>query len=178
MIVPALARNQASSCANPALDLFTQVNGVLVDVAVLEFQIFDVSDPGKQQNPVQVYPTSLGARAEYTLAGLMDRCATAMGSRQLRRWLNRPIRDHAELKRRQQAIDVLQRSGPIEPLQAVLKDIGDLERILTRIGLRSARPRDLTGLRDSLAQLPELRRLAAPLAAERQRQAERCRGTG
>jgi len=111
--------------------------------------------------------TSLGARAEYTLAGLLDRCATAMGSRHLRRWLNRPIRDRAELKRRQQAIDVLQRSGPVQALQAVLKEIGDLERILTRIGLRSARPRDLTGLRDSLAQLPALRRLAAPLAAER-----------
>jgi hypothetical protein len=48
----ALARGQASSCANPVLDLFTQVNGILVDVSVLEFQIFDVSDPGKQQNPV------------------------------------------------------------------------------------------------------------------------------
>ncbi|HWN40530.1 MAG TPA: DNA mismatch repair protein MutS, partial [Gammaproteobacteria bacterium] len=119
--------------------------------------------------------TSLGTRAEYTLAGLLDRCATAMGSRHLRRWLNRPIRDRAELKRRQQAIDVLQRSGPVQALQAVLKDIGDLERILTRIGLRSARPRDLTGLRDSLAQLPALRQLAAPLAAERlQTLAARC----
>ena len=76
-----------------------------------------------------------------------------MGSRQLRRWLNRPIRDHAELKRRQQAVDVLQRSGAIEPLQAVLKDIGDLERILTRIGLKSARPRDLPMDTPSLARV-------------------------
>ena len=90
-----------------------------------------------------------------------------MGSRLLRRWLNRPIRDHAELKHRQQALDVLQRSGPVEALQGVLREIGDLERILTRIGLRSARPRDLANLRDSLALLPELRRLASPLAAER-----------
>jgi DNA mismatch repair protein MutS len=119
--------------------------------------------------------TSLGGRDEYTLAGLMDRCATAMGSRQLRRWLNRPIRDHAELKRRQQAVDTLQLKGPIAALTAVLKDIGDLERILTRIGLRSARPRDLAQLRDSLGRLPELKRLAAPLAAERlQALAARC----
>ena len=110
---------------------------------------------------------SLGGRTEYTLAALMDRCATAMGSRLLRRWLNRPIRDHAELKRRQHAIDVLQRTPPIEALQGVLKEIGDLERILTRIGLRTARPRDLASLRDSLAHLPELRRLAGALAAER-----------
>jgi DNA mismatch repair protein MutS len=110
---------------------------------------------------------TLGTRVEYTLAALMDRCATAMGSRLLRRWLNRPIRDHAELKRRQQAVDVLQRAGAMPALQGVLKEIGDLERILTRIGLRSARPRDLGLLRDSLAHLPELRRSAAPLGAER-----------
>lgn len=68
--MPALARNQASGCANPALDLFTQVNGVLIDVAVLEFQIFDVSDPGKQQNPVQVYPATVGARATVDVGSL------------------------------------------------------------------------------------------------------------
>ncbi len=119
--------------------------------------------------------TTLGSRADYTLAALMDRCATAMGSRLLRRWLNRPIRDRVELKHRQQALDVLQRTGPVEALQGVLKEIGDLERILTRIGLRSARPRDLANLRDSLARLPELRRLASPLAAERLKVlAERC----
>jgi DNA mismatch repair protein MutS len=118
---------------------------------------------------------SFGGRDEYTLAALMDRCATAMGSRMLRRWLNRPIRDHAELKRRQQAVDVLQRASAAAPLQSTLKDIGDLERILTRIGLRSARPRDLAHLRDSLARLPELKRLAVPLAAERlQTLADRC----
>lgn len=68
--MPALARAQPSSCTNPVLDLFTQVNGVLVDVAVLEFQVFDVSDPGKQQNPLQVYPSSLGARASVDVAAL------------------------------------------------------------------------------------------------------------
>jgi DNA mismatch repair protein MutS len=119
--------------------------------------------------------TSLGNRDEYTLAGLMDRCATAMGSRLLRRWLNRPIRDRRELKRRQQAVDLLLTRGPVEALRDVLKDIGDLERILTRIALRSARPRDLAHLRDSLARLPELKRLAAPLPAERLKAlAEQC----
>jgi DNA mismatch repair protein MutS len=110
---------------------------------------------------------SLGNRDEYTLAGLMDRCATAMGSRNLRRWLNRPIRDRAELKRRQHAVDVLQQAGAVAPLQDVLKEIGDLERILTRVGLRSARPRDLSHLRDSLGRVPDLKRVVAPLDAER-----------
>jgi hypothetical protein len=66
----ALARGQSSDCSNPVLDLFTQVNGVLVDVAVLSFQIFDVSDPGKQLAPVQVYPAAAGARAPVDVATL------------------------------------------------------------------------------------------------------------
>jgi len=61
--MPALARGQPSDCSNPVLDLFTQVNGLLIDVAVLEFQVFDVSDPGKQLAPVQVHPAAAGARA-------------------------------------------------------------------------------------------------------------------
>ncbi len=111
--------------------------------------------------------TSLGARDEYTLAGLVDHCATAMGSRLLRRWLNRPIRDRAELKRRQQAVDLLQLRGPLEDTRFILKEIGDLERVLTRVALRSARPRDLAQLRDGLERLPELRKHFAACAAER-----------
>lgn len=66
----ALARGQSSDCANPILDLFTQVNGVLTDVASLEFQVFDVSDPAKEQNPVQVYPATLGERATVNVTEL------------------------------------------------------------------------------------------------------------
>jgi hypothetical protein len=63
-------RNQASNCQNPVLDLFTQVGGLLIDVAQLEFQIFDVSDAGKRQNPVQVFPSALGARTQVNLTTL------------------------------------------------------------------------------------------------------------
>jgi DNA mismatch repair protein MutS len=111
--------------------------------------------------------TSLGGKAQLTLAGLMDACATAMGSRLLRRWLNRPIRDRAELVRRQQAIHLLKERGAIAAVQKALKEFGDLERVLARVALRSARPRDLAQLRDGLARLPELKSLFAPLAAER-----------
>jgi DNA mismatch repair protein MutS len=111
--------------------------------------------------------TSLGARDDYTLAGLMDRCATAMGSRLLRRWLNRPIRDRAELKRRQLAIEVLEQRCPLTTMQDLLKDVGDLERILSRVALRSSRPRDLAQLRDGLGRLPELKREFAACGAER-----------
>lgn len=68
--MPALARGQPSDCSNPVLDLFTQVSGLLVDVAVLEFQIFDVSDPGKRLAPVQVHPEVTGERAPVDVAAL------------------------------------------------------------------------------------------------------------
>ncbi len=61
--MPALGRGQPSDCSHPALNLFTQVGGRLVDAAVLEFQIFDASDLEKQLNPVQVYPAAPGERA-------------------------------------------------------------------------------------------------------------------
>ena len=110
---------------------------------------------------------SLGARPEYTLAGLMDRCATSMGSRLLRRWLNRPIRDRAELRLRQQSIEMLQTSGLITDVQAELKEIGDLERISSRVALRSARPRDLAQLRDGLTRIPALKTRLIGCRAER-----------
>jgi DNA mismatch repair protein MutS len=102
--------------------------------------------------------TSLGARREYTLAALMDRCATPMGSRLLRTWLNRPIRDRATLLARQQGIAVLHEQATTAALASLLAEVGDLERILARVALRSARPRDLAQLRDGLGQLPALKR--------------------
>ena len=112
---------------------------------------------------------SLAGRDEHTLAGVIDRTATAMGARQLRRWIQRPLRDHAELRRRHQAIAELIGSGRAVALHERLRGIGDVERVLARIALRSARPRDLTMLRAALAQLPAiddtLDGLASPLLA-------------
>ncbi len=99
---------------------------------------------------------SLTGRHEHTLAGVLDRTATAMGARLLRRWLNRPLRDQAAVRERHGAIAVLIAEGSASQLQETLSGIGDLERILARIALRSARPRDLAVLRDSLAALPLL----------------------
>jgi DNA mismatch repair protein MutS len=98
--------------------------------------------------------TSLAGRDEHTLAGVMDRCTTPMGSRLLRRWLNRPLRNFQTLRARYQAVDAL---GPGETLVDTLRLVGDLERILSRVALQSARPRDLAQLRTALGLLPELR---------------------
>ncbi len=100
---------------------------------------------------------SLTGREEATLFALLDACATAMGSRQLRRWLNRPLTDHQTLRQRYQAVGALLEVRRFEELRERLRAIGDVERILARVALRSARPRDLTQLRASLAAVPPVR---------------------
>ncbi len=91
-----------------------------------------------------------------TLAGVLDRSATAMGSRLLRRWLHRPLRQRRVLQLRQHVIRVLLDEHAHEGLHGQLRAIGDIERMLTRVALKSARPRDLSGLRDALGHLPDL----------------------
>jgi len=106
---------------------------------------------------------SLVGRHELTLAGVMDRSVTPMGSRLLRRWLNRPLRDHGELKSRYHCIATLIESRSYESLRERLNGIGDVERILARVALKSARPRDLGQLRYTLAELPALQQSLAGL---------------
>ena len=74
-----------------------------------------------------------------------------------------------ELKARQQAIETLKTRGALVAITALLKEVGDLERVLTRVALRSARPRDLAQLRDGLDTLPALTKLFAQLDAARLR---------
>ena len=101
--------------------------------------------------------TSLSDRADSTLLGVLDRTATAMGGRELRRWLQRPLRQRTERELRLQAIETLIDTAHHEPLHALLRRVGDVERILARVALRSARPRDLAQLRDALAACPTRR---------------------
>ena len=99
---------------------------------------------------------NLAGGTEATLAAVLDKCVTPMGSRLLKRWIHQPIRDLNKLQKRQDVIATLQDSGLIESLQPCLQQVGDMERILARVALRSARPRDLTRLRTALAQIPIL----------------------
>ncbi|MDE3735058.1 DNA mismatch repair protein MutS [Pseudomonas resinovorans] len=108
---------------------------------------------------------NLSGGRDNTLQSVIDRCQTAMGSRLLSRWLNRPLRDRGVLEARQDAIDCLLDRYRFENLQPQLKEIGDVERILARIGLRNARPRDLARLRDALAALPQLQGAMTELEA-------------
>ena len=117
---------------------------------------------------------SLSGREDATVFALIDRCVTAMGSRELRRWLNRPLTDQTVLRSRYQALSALSDRRRFEDLRSHLHGIGDIERILSRVALRSARPRDLTQLRASLSLLPALRAslttVDSPLVHELHRQ--------
>ena len=99
----------------------------------------------------------------HTLLGVLDSTIAPMGGRLLRRWLHRPLRDRPTLRRRHHAVATLLESTAGSDLREHFRALGDLERILSRIALRSARPRDLSTLRDGLGLLPQVRGLLAPL---------------
>jgi DNA mismatch repair protein MutS len=99
---------------------------------------------------------SLTDRPECTLAGVLDRTATAMGGRELRRWIHRPLRDRHDVELRLQAVETLIGNRVHSDASEILRHVGDIERSLARVALKSARPRDLAQLRDAFARLPEL----------------------
>jgi DNA mismatch repair protein MutS len=103
-----------------------------------------------------------------TLLSLLDTCATNMGSRLLAHWLHHPLRNRDVLRARLDAVDELNEKHSTVHQQ--LKPSVDVERITARIALKSARPRDLSGLRDTLKQLPELHRTLAGISAPRLQQ--------
>ncbi len=103
--------------------------------------------------------TNLSGGINNTLAAILDQTATAMGGRLLKRWLNQPLRNHDVINGRLDAISAILEQQSDEDFRQPLKKIGDLERILSRVALMSARPRDLLHLGRSLNTLPELQAL-------------------
>lgn len=99
---------------------------------------------------------NLSGGTENTLASVLDKCVTPMGSRLLKRWIHQPIRNVEKLQQRQQAISAVLQQDLVSELQPLLHLIGDMERILARVALRTARPRDLTRLRCALEQIPQI----------------------
>ena len=102
---------------------------------------------------------------DHTLVALLDRCASPMGGRLLRRWLHGPLRDATTIRDRIAAVAQLLAAPAREVLQDELRQVGDLERILARVALQTARPPDLVRMRAGLAALPHLRELLATFDA-------------
>ncbi|EFE48334.1 MutS domain I protein [Neisseria elongata subsp. glycolytica ATCC 29315] len=104
---------------------------------------------------------TLGGKKSPTLFSVLDRCATHMGSRLLTLWLHHPLRNRSHIRARQQAVSAL--FGNTDDITGRLKGIADIERIAARIAVGSARPRDLSGLRDSLFALAQIKLPSSPL---------------
>ncbi len=102
-----------------------------------------------------------------TLLGVLDSTVTPMGGRLLRRWLHRPLRLREVLVQRHHAVGTLIDRGADSDLRDAFRALGDIERILTRVALRSARPRDFSTLRDGLGLLPAVRTILTPLDSPR-----------
>lgn len=118
-----------------------------------------VLDPATRRN-LELTET-LNSTDGPTLFSTLDHCCTPMGSRQLRRWLHAPLRHNSSAQARQDVITQLLHpqdvaAQPLKALRQHLKDLPDLERMATRLALRSIRPRELASLRDALLRLPAL----------------------
>jgi DNA mismatch repair protein MutS len=146
----------------------TQGNAIahVTSLAVEDAATYIGIDAATRRN-LEISETIRGEPAP-TLLSLFDTCATGMGSRLLRHTLHHPLRDHAPVRLRLAAVGLLAGDGTVaaEALRSALKACADVERITARIALKSARPRDLAGLRETLARLPEisaqLKRLGSP----------------
>lgn len=109
---------------------------------------------------------NLSGGLDNTLAEVLDHTVTPMGSRLIKRWIHQPIRNFNVLTYRQSMIQTLMDLDLSDALAEPLKQIGDVERVIARLALRSARPRDLVRLRCAFSLLPELQHLIAEMPTE------------
>ena len=132
---------------------------------------FETSDDAIAMNAATRRHLELDSRIDgdvkATLLGVLDSTVSPMGGRLLRRWLHRPLRDRRTLGERHHAVQTLIEQRADDALREAFRSLGDMERILSRVALRSARPRDLSTLRDGLSLLPAVRTLLAPLDSPR-----------
>jgi DNA mismatch repair protein MutS len=117
------------------------------------------------QRHLELFENNQGGKNN-SLLDLLDHTASAMGSRLLRRWLSRPLRSHSHVQARQRAVTELLEQQQTLPLHNLLRQSGDLQRIVSRIALKSARPRDIVQLRHTLSLLPTLHDLLSGYQGE------------
>ncbi len=156
-----IERLPAAVCAAGALIEYaraTQGNSIahVTGLSVEDTATYIGIDPATRRN-LEISETIRG-EATPTLLSLFDTCATGMGSRLLRHTLHHPLRDHTPSQARLSAVGLLAGDSDVAAaaLRTALKACADVERITARIALKSARPRDLSGLRSTLALLPEI----------------------
>jgi DNA mismatch repair protein MutS len=159
----------ATGAANALLDYVKSTQGAAIAhlraLTVEQSGEWVRMDPATRRN-LELTETLRGEDAP-TLLSLLDHCATGMGSRLLRHALHHPLTDRALLRARHGAVGELVATRDHERLHALLRTFADVERITSRLALKTARPRDLSGLRDTLKQLPAVQALTAASASAR-----------
>ncbi|MDH3689015.1 MAG: DNA mismatch repair protein MutS [Gammaproteobacteria bacterium] len=135
------------------------------DIQIHHSTDFVIIDRESRRN-LEIEHNFRGGR-DHTLIALMDHCQTAMGSRLMRRWFSGPIRDHEVLRRRHHAISVLLDAHAYDRVAKILRQVGDMERILGRVAMTTAKPRDLVRLREALATLPKLQTVLGEIESPR-----------
>ncbi|WP_297324280.1 DNA mismatch repair protein MutS [Nitrosomonas sp.] len=160
-------------CAAGALLEYTRLTQGSAALHITSLQaeresIYVRMDAATRRN-LEISETIRGERSP-TLLSLLDTCSTNMGSRLLQFWLHHPLRDRAAIQKRLDSIAALigeNEQNHYLTARSLLRQIVDVERITARIALKSARPRDLSGLRDSLQRLPEIIQTVAACCSER-----------
>jgi DNA mismatch repair protein MutS len=163
----------AALCAAGALLQYTRLTqgSAALHISSLQAEresVYVRMDAATRRN-LEISETIRGERSP-TLLSLLDTCATNMGSRLLQFWLHHPLRDRATIQKRLDSVAALtgeNGQGNHLLVRTLLRQFADIERITARIALKSARPRDLSGLRDSLKLLPEIIQIIAQCASER-----------
>ena len=149
-----LAVSAAGALLQYAKDMQVTAMPHINDLSISQKSDYLIIDAASRQN-LEI-ETNLSGGRDFTLVALMDQCANPMGARLLRRWLHGPITDQAQLILRQQAIGELIKHLDQPAIHNLIRQCGDIERILTRIALNSAKPRDLSRLRTALQCLPAI----------------------
>ena len=117
------------------------------------------------RNNLEIERSTRGQKTN-SLIGVLDKTASTMGARQLRLWLNQPIRIQSTLLKRHAAIKQLIEFDELAALHSLLSQGNDIERIRSRIALQTAQPRDLDALRETLNIIPSVRQVLIPYNEE------------
>lgn len=120
-------------------------------------------DSASRRNLELTESLSASGGQQNTLYSILNLCSNSMGARELKRWMQKPLKQQQTIRKRHQAIATLIEQQLYDPLSEQLKSISDIERISSRIALLTARPRDLTSLLSSLLSLPQFQQLLSPL---------------
>lgn len=148
------------AAANALLDYTeeTQVDMIpfLQPLQLVNESDYVIIDPASRRN-LEIADTIRGNNSGPTLFSVLDHCETSMGSRELRRWLNLPLRDMAEARSRHDAVEALTKDRDFdEVITEGLSNLPDIERIASRIALGTVRPKELAALRDAFAPVASL----------------------